>query len=404
MKRLIYSFSSAFIGITKRYAGWRTGKILAAALSVFPAVCAQTDARNFFADNVGIYHWAGRQANGVASGIRAVLALNGSVVRIAVSPRMDIDYNRSSLCIPSFRLSNVLGDADLRSALADPRLKVVMATVYDGASFADCRTPLYLNLAFYSEANTARMVAEYSDFVYRLHVLFAGTGKRFILANWEGDNAIYCGSADGYAFSDEFRANCDRLYPEYYGGNANPRESIEAMILWHRARRRGVKSGIERARTEGLSGIDVLMAPEISAVRMLHDRGFASVLYDVLPRISFDYVSYSSWESLGAAKPADALASDLELIRSVSASNRIIVGEMGFSRSAYGDRQLAAAQAYDDAAIRWGAAYIIYWSLYDSDPSNDFGLFDVNGALTAIGAYYRSMFTVTAASRPTEVH
>jgi hypothetical protein len=389
--------------MTKQYVGCRTGKMLAAVLSVFPAVCAQPDVRTFFAVNVGIYHWAGRQADGVASGVRAVLALNGSVVRIALSPRMDIDYNRSSQCLPFFRLANVLDDDDLRSALADPRLKVVMATVYDGVSFADCWNPSYLNLGFYSEANTTRLVAEYSDFVYRLHVLFAGTGKRFILANWEGDNAIYCGSAYSYAFLDEFRANCDRLYPQYYGGNENPRESIEAMILWHRARFLGAKSGIERARAEGLSGIDVLMAPEISAVRMLHDRGFATVLYDVLPRISFDYVSYSSWESLGAAKPADTLASDLDLIRSVTASSSIIVGEMGFSRSAYGDRQLAAVQAYNNAAIRWGAAYIICWSLYDSDPRNDFGLFDVNGALTPIGAYYRSMFTVPAVPPPAEI-
>ena len=213
---------------------------------------------------------------------------------------MDIDYNRSSGCLPSFRLAGVLDDEDLRSTLADARLRVVMATVYDGVSFGDCMTPSYLSLGFYSEANTARLVEEYSDFVYRLHVLFDGTGKRFILANWEGDNAIYCGNAYGYAFLDEFRANCDRLYPQYYGGNENPRESIDAMILWHRARYLGAMSGIERARAEGLSGIDVLMAPEICAVRMLHDRGFASVLYDVLPRIPFDYVSYSSWESMAA--------------------------------------------------------------------------------------------------------
>jgi hypothetical protein len=390
--------------MAKKHVGWRIGKILAAVLSVLPAVCAQPGVRNFFADKVGIYHWAGRQADGVASGVRAVLALNGSMVRIALSPRMDIDYNRSSQCLPSFRLADVLDDDDLRNALADPRLKVVMATVYDGVSSADCRNPSYLNLGFYSEANTARLVAEYSDFVYRLHVLFDGTGKRFILSNWEGDNAVYCGSAYAYAFLGEFRANCDRSYPQYYGGNETPWESIEAMILWHRARYLGAKSGIERARAEGLGGIEVLMAPEISAVRMLHEQGFASVLYDVLPRISFDYVSYSSWESLGAAKPAETLASDLDLIRSVTASSRIIVGEMGFARSAYGDRQVAAAQAYQEAALRWGAAYIIYWSLYDSDPANDFGLFDVNGALTPIGAYYRSMFTVPAASPPRGVH
>ena len=390
--------------MANQHVGFRSAKILAV-LSACPVLCAQPDLANFFAGNVGIYHWSGKQADGLASGVRTVLALNGSVVRISFSARMNIDYNRASRdCIPSFRLAGVLDDEDLRSALADPRLKVVMATIYDGVSFVDCRNPSYLNLAFYSEANTARQVAEYSDFVYRLHLLFHGTGKRFILANWEGDNAIYCGNAYGYAFFDAFRAKCDQSYPQYYGGNQNPRESIEAMILWHRARYLGTKSGIGRARAEGLGGIDVLMAPEISAVRMLHNRGFASVLYDVLPRIPFDYISYSSWESLAAASPAETLASDLNLIRSVTASNRIIVGEMGFARSAYADRQVAAVQAYNEAAIRWGAAYIIYWNLYDSDSANDFGLFDVNGRLTAIGVYYRSMFSRPGALPPREVH
>jgi hypothetical protein len=88
----------------------------------------------------------------------------------------------------------------------------------------------------------------------------------------------------------------------------------------------------------------------------------------------------------------------------VTAPSRIIVGEMGFSRSAYADRQAAAVQAYQEAAFRWGAAYIIYWSLYDSDPGNDFGLFDVDGALTAIGTYYRSMLALPGTSAAREVH
>jgi hypothetical protein len=132
-----------------------------------------------------------------ASGIRAVLDLHGSVVRVAVSPRMAIDYNRGSGCIPSFQLAGALEDKELQSTLADPRLKVLIMTTYGGTGFTDCVTPDYLNPRFYSEENTARIVAEYSDFVYRLHVLFQGSGKRFILANWEGDNAIYCGEAYG---------------------------------------------------------------------------------------------------------------------------------------------------------------------------------------------------------------
>ena len=367
-------------------------KTLVVALWLSAAACATAEDRGRLSEKVGVYHWGGRQADGVASGIRAVLDLHGSVVRVAVSPRMAIDYNRGSACIPSFQLAGALEDEELRSALADPRLKVLIMTTYGGTGFTDCVTPDYLNPRYYSEENTARIVAEYSDFVYRLHVLFQGSGKRFILANWEGDNAIYCGEAYGYVVSEEFRKQCDEQYPQYYAGNRIPQETVEGMVLWHRARYQGVKSGIDRARAAGLDGIEVQVAVEISGVHELHDHGLASVLYHVLPRVPFDYVSYSSWESLGQPDPAAALASDLGLIQSVTGSNQIIVGEMGFSRSGSSVRLLPLAAAVTQGAIDWGASYVIYWNLYDWDTANDFGLFDFNGKLTDTGSYLRWIY------------
>jgi hypothetical protein len=367
-------------------------KTLRVALWLWLSVWAHAADNPLVAGHVGIYHWGGTKADGIASGIRDVLALNGSIVRFVLSPRMGIDYNLGANCIAGFRLDAALENRDFETALADPRLKVAMITAYDGASFADCWNPSYLNLSFYSQTNTDLVTQEYSDFVYKLYLLFHGTGKKFILANWEGDNAIYCGSAYSYTTSDSFRSQCDQQYSQYYGGNTNLRDSIEAMIDWHRARFGGVQSGIARAQAEGLGGIEVLLAAEISSVHMLNDQGFPSVLYDVLPRVHTDYVSYSAWESLSHPDPATALPSDLDQIQSVTGSNAIIVGEFGFSRQQYGDHRAAVTGAFIEAALRWGVPYLVYWNLYDSDPSSSFGIFDVNGALTDIGVYYQQVF------------
>ena len=129
---------------------------------------------------MGIYHWGGRKTNGFASGVRDLADLNASIARLTISPRMDIDYNRGTSCIAGFSLGSALDDPDLRSALEDPHLKVIILTAYDGTGFADCATHSYLSPDFYSPANTVRMVNEYAEFVYRLHVLFENTGKTFI--------------------------------------------------------------------------------------------------------------------------------------------------------------------------------------------------------------------------------
>src|ERR1700730_15726904 len=104
--------------------GWKRRTLVA--LWLCAAAWAKAEDRGRLSERVGVYHWGGRQADGVASGIRAVLDLHGSVVRVAVSPRMAIDYNRGSGCIPSFQLAGALEDKELQSTLADPRLKVLI--------------------------------------------------------------------------------------------------------------------------------------------------------------------------------------------------------------------------------------------------------------------------------------
>ena len=165
------------------------------------------------------------------------------------------------------------------------------------------------------------------------------------------------------------------------------------MILWLKARYLGVMAGKERARSEGRRGVEVLAAAEISSVRMLRDQGLESVVYDVMPEVPFDYVSYSCYESLGRADPESALVEDLDLIRSVTGTDRVIVGELGFSRSWEGERWVLKTRATTEAAIRWGVSYVIQWNLYDQDETQDFGLFDLDGNLTGLGEYYRRAFS-----------
>jgi hypothetical protein len=340
---------------------------------------------------LGIYHWGGRHAAGFEAGIRDLISLNAGIARIALGPKSDIDYNRGKSCIGGFSLPRALDDLDLRSALAHPRLKVVVMTVFDGASFGDCQTHSYLSPAFYTPDRRAALIEEYSDFVYRLYVLFHGTGKQFILSNWEGDNAIYCGSAHRFVISGQFRAQCLSAYPISYAGNRHPHDSIQGMILWFNARHTGVERGRERALRDGYTGVRTAIAPEFSAVRMLRDHGLWSVLFDVIPRVRFDYVSYSAYESLDSPDPSSTLKADLDTIRAVTGvePGQIVIGEFGFANSVYGTSQIERSKAVAEAAIAWGVFFLLQWNLYDQDRENNFGLFDGDGNITELGRHYR---------------
>jgi len=81
--------------------------------------------------------------------------------------------------------------------------------------------------------------------------------------------------------------------------------------------------------------------------------GFKSVLYDVLPNIIFDYVSYSSYESINKGDPYAALVADLNTIRDVVGSNAIILGELGFDRRGEINSDVTRTAQVMAAALSW---------------------------------------------------
>jgi hypothetical protein len=193
------------------------------------------------------------------------------------------------------------------------------------------------------------------------------------------------------------------MYPATYAGNAGPRESVEGMALWLRARYLGMTLGNLRAAEEGLTGTQVFQGPELSVVHGLKDRGYASVLYDVLPKAAFDYVSYSCYEILNTPDPVAALKEDLNLIHLATGSRRIVLGEVGYPRSALGGRLIPTTLSVVAEAIAWGVEYIIQWNLYDQNPETDFGMYDSDGRLTGLGEYYRELFAVERAETRTAI-
>jgi hypothetical protein len=356
------------------------------------AIFANTDGPSL-ARTVGFYHWGGRYSASGTQGVEQIAALGGRLARLTLSPRYYSDYNLGSGCSSNLSLSMLAREPDVKKALDNEQIEVFMLTAYDGATFGDCIHHRYLDPNFYTPENVAAIVKEYSDFTLYLYETYRATHKRFIISSWEGDNEVYCGGAFAYATDKTFRTACNANYSLFYGAVRSPEEALTGLTLWFRSRQQGIDEGRSRALNQGIGGKRVYSAPEFCIVRSLHDAGFKSVLYDVLPIVPFDYVSYSSYESINRPEPEKALLADLDTIQKVVGSSAIILGEVGFSKSAWGaDSTISRIGRVIDTAMSWGVSYIFHWNVYDQGTIYDFGLFDIDGKATSLHQYYKQRF------------
>jgi hypothetical protein len=308
---------------------------------------------------------------------------------------MDIDYRTGGHCIGDFSLEAALQRSDVQRVLTDRGLQTLVITAYDGTGFRHCTTHDYLSPTWYTDANTEQLENEYADLAYRLRVLTHVSPKQIILSNWEGDNALYCGSAHMFIESATFRASCRDSYASIVPGGSGPGDGVQGMILWHRARYKGVQDGNKRADVAGIGSPRILVAPEISSVWMLRASGYASVLHDVVPAVPYDLISFSSYEALAGSPKA--LRAALDEIRRVTGSDQVMIGELGFPRSVHGAMETVrkTREALDEA-LNWGVRYVIIWNLSDANEGESYGMYDFSGRLTEVGVFVRNYL---AASR-----
>ncbi len=356
------------------------------------AIAAQPSSAGTLAKTHGFYHWGNQSPVSAFDGVQTIVALGSRAARISLSPRYNIDYHQGAACSPLASLEALAQQPDIKAALDNPNIDVFMLTAYDFTTFGDCQTQRFLEPQFYRPANVQALVREYSDLTLYLYRAYAHTYKRFIISNWESDNSIYCGQAYSYATTKSFRDYCDEAYPSIYHGNPTPAESVKALTLWFQFRQQGIADGRVRAAQAGLGGMRVYFAPKFCITRALHDHGFQSVLYDVLPFVMFDYVSYSAYESINTPRPGDTLTVDLNTIRDVTGSSSIILGEIGFSRSVWGEAAIARTREVLASADTWGISYVFVWNLYDSSTADNYGVYGTDGMRTPLTAYYQNIF------------
>jgi len=340
---------------------------------------------------VGAYFWGGLYFSHaeaqIAKGVSVLRTSGFRTIRLILNPRVRGEILQDSgASLPyqidskAFNAACPLGVPFLpcairtqvyQEAISAPDVKTIVLTTYDSASIgpngwsADFLDPAFL------EEHADAVRKEYRDLTVALYQTQASTGKTFIIANWEGDNSIYCGSAYTFTQDAGFRSGCTGIATRVAG-----------MKRWFELRKQGIEEGRLFAAGVGLTGVTVSDGIEFNSYQMLIGFG-PSVLYDIIPFVRPTWASYSSYETINKLIGGDesGVRADFRGIQhhlgQKSPGTQLMIGEVGYEGSS---SELMDGIVVDQSAQTVSALRLIHeenipiailWVAFDSTPIFD---------------------------------
>lgn len=329
--------------LNRKIASW----LLTAALALPAVSLAESTAAR---DVLAVAHAGGKynftDEDFLNEGADRILELGGRVIKIFFVPRnVQSNYSFNSDWTPPVE--------DVLDLAQRPYVQELFAKPF--STFILVLTPVTYSPQFLDGLSREEADAE-RDQMYRLakHLLtaYAGTGKTFILQNWEGDHTFRQGLAAD-AEPDEVR--------------------VQGMIDWWNARQDGVRKARQDA---GERGVTVLHAAEVNFLQRAMD-GKVTTTNDVIPFTRCDLYSYSSWD---VDFTPEKLIQALDYLEAKAPDNKrfgrrnIYLGEFGVGKGTGvpdGERMERIRQLME-AALGWGVRYAVYWQVYCNEPAQTY--------------------------------
>lgn len=260
------------------------------------------------------------------------------------------------------------GKAPLDVAIAHPHYRAVLDMPFRVAVFwahggrdAWAANPM-------TDAQKKELHREMFALTAQLLTRYAGTGKTFLIGNWEGD----------WMAGGKSAGNDNDLAPE----------RIAAFQEWLDVRTRAIDEAKAATPHEGVAVYSFL---EVNHVNRARVSGVKRLVNTVLPRSRVDYVSVSSYEMQGYGRwPAprteatlrDRVFENLSFVEANLpprdiAGKRVFVGEIGITLDEIQKKQKLTRQQADIEQARlalvlakvdleWGAPLWLWWAIYNS--------------------------------------
>jgi hypothetical protein len=213
-------------------------------------------------------------------------------------------------------------------------------------------TPRWWHRGFATE-DAQKEYREIYDLVVHLLKSWNGTGKTFFLGHAEGD----------WLLRPDLNAKSDASVTS---------EAIEGMIAWLNARQKAVD---DAKRDTPHHEVQVFHYTEVNRVSAIAMEGRPSVANRVLPRTQVDYVSYSTYDSLGDIQ--NKLSRALSYLESKLpskpglAGKRVFIGEYGFPAHSVPEQERARkARQVMRVGLEWGCPFILCWQMYNNEFEN----------------------------------
>jgi hypothetical protein len=332
------------------------------------------------------YFWGGMvpmepsQHEALTEGLSRLAQAGFQAARIRLTPELlrselnvynfDLDAWNVELANPGSFLAVAAKSSYYQRAFNTPGLQTFVLTVYDAASMGRKGTEdnFYRPAWLAVPANAAAVRNEYRELTLVLCETQRGTGKRFIITNWETDNHLYVDGVSLYA--SKIRAS---LTPT--PSSPPPTERVAGFIRWFQLRKEGIAQGNEEAQGRGWTGVRVDDAVEFAAYLLPQRVGAPSTLFDIIPAVNPTVASYSSWDTGNAGRLDEDLAA---LQRQLGPGTELILGEFGYEFMAgdgtAGWRFIEAVKAAKRAHI----SVITVWEAFTTIDRKD-GLLDFDG-------------------------
>ena len=213
----------------------------------------------------------------------------------------------------------------------------------------------------------------FADMSTYLLETFAGSGKRFIFQQWEGDWMTRCGAYDAKQPAAKY--------------------VLENMRLWHQARQNGVNdarskfclsrydeafcsNSTNHKLVMEAANVEVYNALEVNLVKDSLETGFPNLINQVVPFLELDLVSYSSYDSM-ATSPGFGQALDYIMAQhnrtSASPGSGFYIGEYGVAQEV---NPLSTLINVTENVLAYAldrkAEHIMFWELFNNEVDSSF--------------------------------
>lgn len=205
----------------------------------------------------------------------------------------------------------------------------------------------------FNDDYAAKTYKEIYDLAVYLLKKYSGTGKVFLLGNWEGDWHL--------------RWDYDRTKP------ANEK-TIAGMTRWLNLRQQAVDDAKKNTPHKNVTLYHYL---ELN-LSDLAVKGETCVTNSILPHINPDYVSFSAYTATNPPKNEaqmrklmkahlDYIESKIQPKAGIS-DKRLFIGEYGWPQATYTQQQIdERAKWVIRYALEWGSPYILFWEMYNNE-------------------------------------